>query len=95
MAQTDHAKATQRQHAYLRTLARRTRTGFAYPSTKAEASREIQRLKAIGSSGFTFAEIEAKDHLDPRGGLALPDGAAIRADEIVGYGSTATWSRQP
>jgi hypothetical protein len=94
MAQTDIPKPTQRQHAYLRALARRTGTSFTYPSTEAEASREIQRLKAIRSGGFSFAEIQAKDHADPRGGLSLTDGAAIRPDEIEGYGSNARWSHQ-
>jgi hypothetical protein len=95
MAHNNSPKATQRQHAYLRALARRTGTSFTYPSTAAEASREIRRLKAIGNGGFTFAEIEPKDHIDPSGGLSLTDGAAIQAHEIQGYGSTATWSSRP
>jgi hypothetical protein len=94
MASSNSPKATPRQHTYLRALARRTGTSFTYPSTKAEASREIERLRAIANGGFTFAEIQASDHRDPRGGLSLADGAAIRDHEINGYGSTATWSRR-
>ena len=38
-------RPTQRQLAYLRSLADRTGQTFAYPHTRGQASREIQRLK--------------------------------------------------
>lgn len=52
---------TPRQHAYLRSLARRTGTTFLPPTSRAAASREIRRLKAITKTGFTFAELEAEN----------------------------------
>ena len=84
---------TARQLAYLRQLAHKTGTSFLNPQTRAQASREIQRLKAIATTGFTFAELRAEEqaralHGDP----PLAYGTAIRDQEIRGYGSTATWS---
>ena len=38
-------KPTPKQLRYLKRLAERTGGTFAYPQTKAEASREIERLK--------------------------------------------------
>ena len=38
-------RPTRRQLAYLRSLATRTGQTFAYPRTRREASREIQRLE--------------------------------------------------
>ena len=39
-------RPTRRQLAYLRSLAERTGQTFAYPHTRGQASREIQRLEA-------------------------------------------------
>ena len=83
-------RPTQRQLAYLRSLATRTGQTFAYPRTRGEASREIQRLKRAPSSTRTERSIERKDIADAiaRG---PEDATAVRPDEISGFGSTATW----
>lgn len=84
-----------RQLGYLRSLARRTGTSFTYPQTRAQASREIKRLGAIASTGFTFAELQAENQArELNGDLPLTYGTAVRDHEIDGYGSTATWSRR-
>jgi Protein of unknown function (DUF3072) len=96
MAPSETPKATSRQLAYLRALANKTGTTFTYPATKAQASREIKRLKQISSTGMTSAEHEAEDHArELHNDLPLTYGAAIRDHEIEGYGSTARWSSRP
>lgn len=95
MATGSSVPPSSRQLGYLRSLARRTGTSFTYPQTRAQASREIQRLEAIASTGFTFAELEAENQArELNGDLPLTYGTAIRDHEIDGYGSTATWSRR-
>ncbi len=87
---------TSRQLAYLRQLAGKTGTSFVNPKTRAAASREIARLKAIATTGFTFAELQAEETTRGQyGDPPLTYGPAIRDHEIDGYGSTATWSRRP
>jgi hypothetical protein len=84
-----------RQLAYLRTLAKRTGGTFTYPHTRAQASREIHRLKQIADTGFTFAELQAENQArELHGDPPLAYGTAVRDEEITGYGSTATWSRR-
>jgi hypothetical protein len=83
-------RPTQRQLAYLRSLATQTGQTFAYPHTRGQASREIQRLKRAQSSTRAERSIERKDIADAiaRG---PEDAAAVRPDEIAGFASTATW----
>ena len=83
-------RPTQRQLAYLRSLANRTSQTFAYPHTRGQASREIQRLKQASSSTRIERSIERKEVADAiaRG---PEDAAAVRPDEVVGFGATATW----
>ncbi len=82
-----HDKPSAKQQAYLRSLAQKTGTSFTPPKTRSEASREIDRLKALSSSP------RHEHHTDrqaigqaPRGGAAR-----VRETEVEGYGSTATW----
>ena len=84
-------RPTRRQLAYLRSLATRTGQTFAYPHTRREASREIQRLNRRSRARATERSIERKDIADAiaRG---PEDAAAVRPDEVAGFGSTATWS---
>ena len=72
-------RPTQRQLAYLRSLATRTGQTFANPHTRGQASREIQRLKRARSSTRTERCIQPKDIADAiaRG----PENAARRAAE--------------
>jgi hypothetical protein len=86
-------RPTRRQLAYLRSLASRTGQTFAYPHTRGEASREIQRLEQTQASTRTERSIERKDIADAiaRGPT---DATAVRPDEIAGFGSTATWKER-
>ena len=85
-------RPTQRQLAYLRSLAIRTGQTFAYPHTRGQASREIQRLKQARSSARAERSIERKDIADAiaRG---PEDAAAVRPDEVAGFGSNCRWSQ--
>jgi len=84
-------KPTSKQLAYLRSLALATGTTFTYPTTSANASVEIRRLKTVGRSSRSdrTREQRAVQHdLAER-----PDDAtAIRANDVIGYGSNCRWS---
>jgi hypothetical protein len=85
----DHRPPTSRQLRYLRILAERTGTTFAAPYTSREASLEILRLQRLPSS-------PSRKRRDDRNELPtdrewMQPSTAIRAVEISGYGSTATW----
>lgn len=85
MARTDSPTAPQMK--LLRTLADRTGQSFAWPSNRLAASREIQRLQgAQRSSRYERADDRRAIATAKRGG-----GAAVRDDEITGYGSSARW----
>ena len=80
-------KPSAKQQAYLRSLAQKTGTSFTPPKTRFEASREIDRLKALSSSPRheRQADREAVEQA-PRGG-----DTRVRDTEVEGYGSNATW----
>lgn len=85
MALTDSPTAPQLK--LLRTLADRTGQSFAWPKTRGEASREINRLKRTPrSSRYERAEDRQAVAAAPRGGAA-----AVLDKEIVGCGSHAHW----
>ena len=83
-------KPTARQLRYLRSLAQRTGQTFTYPHTAAEASREIDRLKRARPS--SLAELEIEREIADAVAVGERDAARVRADEIDGYGSSATWA---
>ena len=82
-------KPTPRQLAYLRNLASQRGQTFQYPTTKSEASREIERLlKGKPDSRLERAiereqgyEITSRDL----------DATRVREDETSGWGSSARW----
>ena len=85
MAHTD--PPSPKQQRYLRTLAEKTGTSFTPPTTKAEASREIERLKKLSASPrHERAEDRQAIVRAPRGGSA-----AVRRSEVSGYGSNCRW----
>jgi hypothetical protein len=87
-------KPTRKQLAYLRSLAVRTGTTFAYPATSRQASAEIKRLQRLPASGRGERVRELRDvqrDLAERPG----DNTAIRARDVRGYGSTARWAHRP
>jgi hypothetical protein len=89
-SQPQSAKPTRKQMRYLEDLAEKRGETFTFPRTRAQASAEIKRL--LGRKGLTPAErrreaFEARCEAGERHG----DAAAVRGDEVTGYGSSATW----
>lgn len=84
----DDAPPTPKQLSYLGSLAQRAGQTFVVPRTRAQASNEIRRLKAVRSSGFTFAELKAENAAR----VAHLDAAVVRPDEVAGYGANCRWS---
>jgi hypothetical protein len=85
-------KPTEKQLRYLRHLANSRGQTFTYPSTRAEASGEIERLKARRADSSWERRSEAfvlGREIDDRWGPAT----GVRRHEIEGHGSTARWRR--
>jgi hypothetical protein len=80
---------TAKQLRYLRNLAEVRGESFAYPQSVAEASAEIERLKARRRD--TTAERRFERLAVSREIARAGDAASIRDSEIGGYGSTAHW----
>ena len=82
-------KPTQRQLAYLRSLASQRGQTFQYPTTKTEASREIERLL----NGKPDSRLERA--IERREGYEITthdlDATRVREDETSGWGSSARW----
>ncbi|MBE2320389.1 hypothetical protein DVA67_030780 [Solirubrobacter sp. CPCC 204708] len=81
---------TPKQLGLLRRLAQTSAQTFAYPATKAQASREIKRmLSATRDPDLS----DYRADLERARELGLPeDAVAIRNDEICGYGADAHWA---
>jgi hypothetical protein len=77
--------ATPKQLSYIKQLALQTGTTFTPPTTRRDASREIERLKALKASIGTYLEVPRHD-LDP---AEQPYATEQKAGETVGYGSSA------
>jgi hypothetical protein len=78
-----------KQIKYLEDLALKTGTSFTWPKTSTQAHLEINRLLALAPSSRADRRREAwqvSDDLARNSG----DAAAIRPDEIGGYGASAT-----
>jgi hypothetical protein len=80
------AAPTQRQLSYLRVLAGKSATTFSYPQTRGQASREIDRLLKLGSSPDPSPLEDRETHREQ-----LHYATAVQAEEVSGYGSSATW----
>ena len=81
-----------KQLNYLKALALRTGQTFTWPNTARQASDEIARLKCTPSSTASERAIEQLDDRAAR--EAAQDAVAIHGCEVVGYGSSATWSQR-
>jgi hypothetical protein len=85
-------KPTTKQLRYLRHLANSRGQTFTLPSSRAEASAEIERLKARRADSSWERRSEAlilgREVADRQA-----SGTAVRPDEIEGHGSTARWAR--
>ena len=83
-----------RQLNYLKALANRSGQTFTYPTTSSDASREIQRLKAVRPSSRIERELERLDFAAEQAAREANCDVRVDLSEIEGYGSTATWSRR-
>jgi len=77
---------TSRQLGYLRALAARTGTTFAYPATRGEASAEIDRLRKLGKEP-RVPRLEGGDLQTE----SLVYATAVQDHEVSGFGASATW----
>jgi hypothetical protein len=89
-SQLHSQKPTRKQLGYLRILAEGCGETFVSPSTKAEASREIKRLK--GRRSRSSFERQRERQLQAQIPAFAGDAARVRTDEVSGYGSAAAWS---
>lgn len=90
-SQPQPKKPTTKQMEYLGDLAKRTGETFPFPTTRAQASAEINRLKrrpVLSSAERRREAFEARCRDGERHG----DAATVREDEVAGYGASATWS---
>lgn len=86
-----HTQPSQKQLRYLRTLAVSRGETFAVPRSRAEASRQIERLRSRRPSNIVERAIERADRRMPD--VRSLDATAIRPDEVIGYGASARWAR--
>jgi hypothetical protein len=86
----DAEPPTRRQLQHLRTLAMRTGQTFVPPTTKRQAAATIERLQEATPSSRVERYLDHKAVWD-RDTNRAPSLAAVREDEVTGYGSTATW----
>ena len=91
-------KPTAKQMRYMRDLADRLGQTFAYPATRHQASAEIRRLKALASGRERNLDRDTarRERLQTSRDMAEQFGGDSRhtADDVTGYGSTATWSHR-
>lgn len=82
---------TARQQRYLRLLAEQTGTSFTPPETRAQASREIERLR--GQSKDRRVD-QNRDRQAVQADLQAGAGDSVRhqVDETTGYGPSARWT---
>jgi len=83
-------RPTVRQLRCLRALALRTGTTFTTPKTKAQASREIDRIKRVQSLTSAEKRVEQDRLRTDRDRLLAA--STVKAQEITGHGSTAKWA---
>ncbi len=85
-------KPTPRQLSYLRARAEQTGTTFTPPRTIWEASRLIDEMKQRKRTPSD--EVERERHeLSVDMATRRGDGAQVTAEELSGYGSSATWTK--
>ncbi len=84
-------KPSDKQLRYLQDLALQRGESFTYPTTAAQASAEIDRLKGRKRMSLTERRREARE-LSREMAERRGDAAAVRSSEIKNYGSAATWS---
>jgi hypothetical protein len=83
------SRPTARQLAYLKALAARTATSFAYPRSRSEASREIERLRQLPPLAGDQDPVDGR--VRDRDLERCTYATAPASGEIAGYGSSASW----
>lgn len=85
------SKPTLKQLRLLRELALERGESFAMPTTRAQASSEISRLRSRKRT--SYADVR-RERFDISRALATERGGAtaIRLTEVTGYGSSARWA---
>jgi hypothetical protein len=78
---SNQSRPTTRQLRYLKLLTQMTATTFAYPQTKAQASREIERLQQLPRAG--------RERQDDDGSQFYA--TAVRGEDVRGRGASAAW----
>ena len=84
---------TAKQLAYLRALAKRTGQTFATPRTSQEASAEVRRLKAAPAESQLERRIEHNEIAEAIS-TGAEDSVRVHRNEVIGHGSSATWSQR-
>lgn len=79
-------KPTAKQLRYLRTLAAERGQSFTNPTTKAQASAEIRRLKTQPRQSRLERHVEQHELEHPR------DATRFDESEMAGYGAHAHWT---
>jgi hypothetical protein len=82
---------TDKQLSYLRSLAVSRGETFVVPTSRSEASSEIERLK--GRRRSSRADRAAEQYVGCQIADRWAPATNVRPDEIEGYGSTARWAR--
>jgi hypothetical protein len=88
-----HSKPSKPTMKYLRDLAAATGRSFAWPKTQREAGEQIEALKKFQRTSRDDRHRETRTIRDD---LARGRGgdAAVRDDELSGYGSNCSWLHQ-
>jgi hypothetical protein len=85
-----NTRPTARQLRYLRQLAELTGTTFSQPSSRRQASREIERLRQRSRS--PRHERREDGQAVSRSLAEQQPASTVQDDEITGYGSQARWA---
>jgi len=86
-APATHTSPTARQLRYLRALASKTATTFTPPTTRRQASREIDRLRGLRKN--TTLRVEGASPAQEEVAYAT----ALQPDEVAGFGGAVGWRR--
>ncbi len=82
-------KPTRKQLSYLRSLASQRGQTFQYPTTRQEASREIERLLKGEPDSRLERAIERREGYEIT--TESLDATRVRENETSGWGSSARW----
>jgi hypothetical protein len=81
------------QLGFLRSLCRQKGTTFVSPRNAAEASKQIDALKALPDIGWLDRDEGRRELKGIRADFAAGYATAVDNSEVDGYGSAARWAR--